>query len=188
MLFVLILHWYEFILSYTLLPYVTNFIPLVCHGFYHFLTYMLKLPCKWDHYHLALTHPYFIYFLIFITGLLFLPFFFQDGHPKGNRKTFTWGDRQVHLQNLEEKLQLEQPVHLHISACTEDGAIFKCGEVDTDLHGLVTLLSQHQWFIFLVSCCICIFDCMFIWFCAFSYYLVEVIFSFSRNFYSISLI
>ncbi|KAL4276539.1 hypothetical protein AHAS_Ahas20G0217300 [Arachis hypogaea] len=36
---------------------------------------------------------------------------------------------------LEEKHQLAQLVHLHISACTEDGAIFKCVEVDTDLHG-----------------------------------------------------
>ena len=36
-----------------------------------------------------------------------------------------------------EKYQLEQPIHLHILACTEDGAIFKYGEVDTDFHGLV---------------------------------------------------
>ncbi|QHO01718.1 uncharacterized protein DS421_13g417580 [Arachis hypogaea] len=35
-----------------------------------------------------------------------------------------------------EKRQLEPPVHLHILACTEDGAIFKCGEVDTDFRGV----------------------------------------------------
>ncbi|QHO52684.1 uncharacterized protein DS421_2g41270 [Arachis hypogaea] len=40
-----------------------------------------------------------------------------------------------------ERHQLEQPVHLYILACTENGAIFKCGEVDTDLHGLVILFS-----------------------------------------------
>ena len=126
MIFVLILHWHEFILSCTLLLYVSNLAPLVCHCFYYFLTYMLKLPCKWDPYHLALTQPYFIYFLIFIIGLPFFPFSFRMATRKRSRRHLHRETDKSICKIFGEKRQLEQPVHLHISACTEDGAIFKC--------------------------------------------------------------
>jgi len=44
-------------------------------------------------------------------------------------------------KGIKRALAAEPPVHLYISACTEDGAIFKCGEVDTDFQGLVTFFS-----------------------------------------------
>ncbi|QHO08645.1 uncharacterized protein DS421_14g474480 [Arachis hypogaea] len=85
---------------------------------------------------------------------------------------------------LEEKCQLEQPVHLYISECTEDGTIFKCGKVDTDLHGLVIFFPTPTFYficLFIIAFA-CLIAYLFDFLCIFYHHLVKVIFSFSRNF------
>ena len=63
-------------------------------------------------------------------------------------------------KETQRALAAEPPIHLYILACTEDGAIFKCGEVDTDLRGLVTSFFFNTNVNLLIVAFACLFDFM----------------------------
>ena len=127
--------------------------PLIfrCTGYFSLLAFhMYSRACVNVNYILMCIHHHssvlFLAIYLFEFNLLSLPFFrmaTKEGKEKatpkpparkGTKKSPSWGTTT--------------PVHLQISACTEDGAIFKCGEVDTDLRGLVPSYLKHQCFIF----------------------------------------
>ena len=93
--------------------------------------------------------------LSFMSHFLF-PF---SGWPPRRVKRKLLPNYRQEKEQKEPQLRNHNPVHSHILACTEDGAIFKCGEVDTDFCGLVIFFSTPTFYFF-----VCMFDCIFVWF------------------------